>query len=50
VVSAVIPGARTPAQVQANVASMAVTVPQALWDELRHEGLIDADAPVPAAA
>ncbi|MDQ1120993.1 MULTISPECIES: aldo/keto reductase [Pseudoxanthomonas] len=50
VVSAVIPGARTPAQVQANVASMAVAVPQALWDELRHEGLIDADAPVPAAA
>ncbi len=47
VVSAVIPGARTPAQVRANVESMAVAVPPALWDELRHEALIEPDAPVP---
>lgn len=50
VVSAIIPGARTPEQVQANVASMSVSIPAALWDELRHEGLIVAEAPVPAGA
>lgn len=49
VVSAVIPGARTPEQVQANVASMAVAVPPALWSELKEAGLIASDAPVPAA-
>jgi D-threo-aldose 1-dehydrogenase len=48
VVSAVIPGARTAGQVQANVASMAVAVPPALWVELKAAGLIAADAPVPA--
>ncbi|KAF1702560.1 L-fucose dehydrogenase [Pseudoxanthomonas suwonensis] len=48
VVSAVIPGARTPEQVQANVASMAVDIPAALWAELKDEGLIERDAPVPA--
>ncbi len=47
VVSAVIPGARSPEQVQANVASMAVAVPAAFWAELKQEGLIAADAPVP---
>ncbi|WP_313343906.1 aldo/keto reductase [Stenotrophomonas sp.] len=47
VVSAVIPGARTPEQVQANVASMSVAVPAALWADLRQDGLIAADAPVP---
>jgi len=48
VVSAVIPGARTPEQVRANVASMSVRIPAALWDELKQSGLIAADAPVPA--
>lgn len=47
VVSAIVPGARNPQQVLANVASMAVEVPSALWDELKHEGLVEADAPVP---
>ena len=47
VVSAVIPGARTPQQVQANVDSMAVAIPAQLWDELKDEGLIERDAPVP---
>lgn len=47
VVSAVIPGARSPEQVQANVASMAVAIPAAFWAELKQEGLIAADAPVP---
>lgn len=48
VVSAVVPGARSPGQVRANAESMAVQVPAALWDELRHEGLIERDAPVPS--
>ncbi|MCD9028376.1 aldo/keto reductase [Luteimonas sp. BDR2-5] len=49
VVSAVIPGARTAAQVQANVASMSVAIPADFWAELRHERLIAEDAPLPAA-
>jgi D-threo-aldose 1-dehydrogenase len=48
VVSAVIPGARTPEQVQANVASMSVAIPPALWAELKQAKLIADDAPVPA--
>ncbi|MDY0980894.1 MULTISPECIES: aldo/keto reductase [Stenotrophomonas] len=47
VVSAVIPGARTPGQVQANVASMSVAIPPALWAELKQAKLIADDAPVP---
>ncbi|MFN4160636.1 MAG: aldo/keto reductase [Stenotrophomonas sp.] len=47
VVSAVIPGARTPEQVRANVASMAIAIPAAFWAELKQQGLIAADAPVP---
>ena len=47
VVSAVIPGARTPEQVLANVASMSVAVPGAFWAELKQEKLIASDAPVP---
>ena len=49
VVSAVIPGARTPEQVLANVASMSVAVPTAFWAELKQQQLIAADAPVPTA-
>ena len=48
VVSAVIPGARTPEQVRANVDSMAVAIPALLWDELKDQGLVERDAPVPA--
>ncbi|SEL58102.1 D-threo-aldose 1-dehydrogenase [Pseudoxanthomonas sp. GM95] len=47
VVSAIIPGARTPEQVRENVQSMAARIPQALWEELKQSGLIDAEAPVP---
>lgn len=47
VVSAVIPGARTPEQVLANVASMSVAIPATFWDELKQEKLIASDAPVP---
>lgn len=49
IVSAIIPGARTPGQVEANIRSMKVDIPKAFWDELREEKLINADAPVPAA-
>ncbi|GKS77141.1 aldo/keto reductase [Acidovorax sp. SUPP950] len=48
VVSAIIPGARAPGQVQANVASMRVTIPASFWESLRREGLISRQAPVPA--
>ncbi|HET9624138.1 MAG TPA: aldo/keto reductase [Kofleriaceae bacterium] len=48
VVSAVIPGGRSPEQIRANAASMAERVPPAFWDALKREALIDAAAPVPA--
>jgi D-threo-aldose 1-dehydrogenase len=44
-VASVIPGALDPAQVAANVAAMAVSVPDALWGELKREGLLRANAP-----
>ncbi|MCE2578283.1 aldo/keto reductase [Komagataeibacter sp. FNDCR1] len=47
VVAAVIPGARNAAQMQANARSMEVSIPSALWDELKHEKLIAQAAPVP---
>ncbi|KAB7770961.1 L-fucose dehydrogenase [Xanthomonas maliensis] len=50
VVSAVIPGARTAEQAQANAASMRVAIPPQLWEDLKREGVIAADAPVPTAA
>jgi D-threo-aldose 1-dehydrogenase len=47
-VAAVIPGASSPAQVERTVATFAHPVPAALWAELKHEGLLRTDAPVPA--
>jgi len=47
VVASVIPGARTAEQAFANSQSMRVAVPPALWEELRHEGLIHQAAAVP---
>ncbi|MDM7553778.1 aldo/keto reductase [Xanthomonas fragariae] len=47
VVSAVIPGARTAEQAHANAASMRVAIPAAVWEELKREHVIEADAPVP---
>ncbi|NHN77483.1 aldo/keto reductase [Azotobacter chroococcum] len=49
-VSAVIPGARTPEQVQANVQSMQVAIPGEFWEALKREQLIAPNAPVPAQA
>jgi len=48
VVSAIVPGARNAAQAAANVASMHVAIPAAFWEELRAQGVIAAQAPVPA--
>jgi D-threo-aldose 1-dehydrogenase len=47
-VAAVIPGAFHPDQVTRNVASFTHPIPGDLWAELKHEGLLRADAPVPA--
>ncbi|MBV1833491.1 aldo/keto reductase [Novacetimonas pomaceti] len=47
VVAAVIPGARNAAQMQANARSMEVSIPSALWDELKQKKLIAQAAPVP---
>ncbi|QNR98769.1 aldo/keto reductase [Stenotrophomonas sp. 169] len=48
VVSCIVPGARTPEQVRANVASMSIAIPADFWAELKKEKLIAADAEVPA--
>jgi D-threo-aldose 1-dehydrogenase len=43
-----IPGTRTVAQIEENLAVFRTEVPAALWDELKREGLIRQDSPVPA--
>lgn len=47
-VASVIPGARSAAEVSANIAHLAHPIPAALWAEMKDAGLIRADAPVPA--
>jgi D-threo-aldose 1-dehydrogenase len=47
-VASVIPGSATVEQVKRNVASFTHPIPADLWSELKHEGLLRADAPVPA--
>lgn len=47
-VAAVIPGARSASQVRRNLEVFRMDIPAALWAELQHEGLLRADAPVPA--
>jgi D-threo-aldose 1-dehydrogenase len=47
-VISVIPGARSAAEVTANAQAMAHAIPHAFWDELKAEGLLRPDAPVPA--
>jgi D-threo-aldose 1-dehydrogenase len=44
-VVSVIPGGQSAAEVRANLDALAVPVPPDLWAELRHEGLLRADAP-----
>jgi D-threo-aldose 1-dehydrogenase len=42
-----IPGTRTVAQLEENVAMFKTPIPQALWDELKAEDLLRQDAPTP---
>lgn len=46
-VATMIPGARNPTEVAQNVATFATPIPADLWAELKHEGLVRADAPTP---
>jgi D-threo-aldose 1-dehydrogenase len=46
-VVSVLVGARTPAEVEANVAGLQHEIPTALWDELCERAFIPAEAPVP---
>lgn len=48
VVASLIFGARSAREVQDNVRFAAQQIPAAFWSDLRQEGLIDPDAPVPA--
>ncbi|MCV6587024.1 MAG: aldo/keto reductase [Marinibacterium sp.] len=47
-VKTVIPGAVSAAEVEANVALLDRTIPDALWSDLRDQGLIRPDAPLPS--
>jgi D-threo-aldose 1-dehydrogenase len=47
IVASVIPGGFRPEHVPRNIASMQQPIPDALWAELKHEGLLRADAPTP---
>ncbi len=47
-VSSVIPGARSVAELEENVAFMQHPIPVALWADLKEEGLMEAKAPLPA--
>jgi D-threo-aldose 1-dehydrogenase len=43
-------GARSPDQVRRNARLLAAEIPQDLWDELREQGLLRPEAPVPSAS
>ncbi len=47
-VASVIPGASSPSQQQRNVEMFRHPIPADLWADLKHEGVLRADAPVPA--
>lgn len=47
-VAAVIPGARSPGEVDENVQMAGFEIPSGFWAELREEGLIPEEAPTPA--
>lgn len=49
VAAALIVGAHTEAQALANASSMKATVPPAFWAELKNQGLIEQNAPIPSA-
>ena len=46
-VASVIPGALLPEHVVRNVAAFRQTIPGDFWSDLKHEGLLREDAPVP---
>ena len=46
-VLSVIPGGQKPAEMRRNAEMMAAKIPAALWRDLKREGLMRADAPVP---
>ncbi|MBL8671919.1 MAG: aldo/keto reductase [Alphaproteobacteria bacterium] len=48
-VACVIPGARSPAEVEENLDLLARPIPSTLWSALKAEHLLPADVPVPAA-
>ncbi|WP_215452624.1 aldo/keto reductase [Streptomyces sp. ATCC 21386] len=48
-VASVLTGARSPQEVRDTVEQLRRPLPQALWDELRTEALLDVDTPVPPA-
>jgi D-threo-aldose 1-dehydrogenase len=50
VVSAVLTGTRSVAEIDQNVEMFKVAIPDALWEELRSEGLLPVEAPTPPAA
>src|SRR3982751_7085488 len=47
-VSSLVIGAVAPSEVTRNVAALTAHVPDALWTDLKREGLLDTDVPVPA--
>jgi len=46
-VASVIPGARSAAEMEENFALMTVSIPRDFWEDLREEGLLPNEAPVP---
>jgi D-threo-aldose 1-dehydrogenase len=46
-VASVVLGAVTPLEVERNVAALATPIPQALWSDLKTQGLLRPDAPTP---
>jgi len=49
-VVSVIPGSQTVAENRQNVAALDVPIPSAVWQELKQQGLLHADAPTPASS
>ena len=46
-VASTIPGARTAGEAEDNHRAVSHPVPNALWEDLKHQGLVDPDSPVP---
>ncbi len=47
IVASVIPGARSQAEMEQNIAWFEMDIPAGLWSDLRAEGLLDVEAPLP---